>query len=73
MKDKALTCIQCGSQFAVTGEEQEKLSSRGFGIPKRCPDCRKNKSKISGSFEDWEPRGKKRQGRGKKSQFEEEY
>ena len=73
MKEKALTCIQCGSPFVVTGEEQEKLSNRGFDIPKRCPDCRKNKSKISGSLEDWEPRGRKRQGREKNSRFEEKY
>ena len=73
MKEKALTCIQCGSPFTITGKDQEKLSSKGFGIPKRCPDCRKNKSKISGTIEDWEPKSRKSQGRGKKSLFEEEY
>ncbi|MBN2061196.1 MAG: zinc-ribbon domain containing protein [Deltaproteobacteria bacterium] len=73
MKDKALPCIQCGKPFIVTSMEQEKLSSRGFDIPKRCPDCRKNKSRISGVTEDWEPRGKKRVSRNKKSRFEDKY
>ena len=73
MKEKALTCIQCGNPFIITRKEQEKLSSKGFGIPKRCPDCRKNKSKMSGAAEDWEPKSRKRQGKGKRPLFEEEY
>jgi hypothetical protein len=45
MKDQARKCIQCESEFMVTASEQERLQSKGFDIPKRCPACRKNKMK----------------------------
>ena len=61
MKDKLLTCAQCGSEFYVTSKETEKLFSRGFNLPKRCPDCRRNKSKgIHEDNNDWRRKGQKR-------------
>lgn len=61
MKDKILTCVQCGSEFYVTSKEAEKLCSCAFNFPKRCPDCRRNKSKgIHEDNNDWRGKGKKR-------------
>ena len=39
-------CIQCGEDFELTGSEVQRFMSKGFDLPRRCPDCRKNKSKI---------------------------
>lgn len=39
-EDQTLTCVQCGSQFVFSGEEQEFFESKGLGTPKRCKDCR---------------------------------
>ena len=47
MKDKMIICIQCGSPFVLTVAEQDRLYEKGFGTPKRCPDCRQKKSKPS--------------------------
>jgi hypothetical protein len=46
MKDKIITCIQCETEFVVTVAEQLRLAARGFGRPKRCPECRKKKDKA---------------------------
>ena len=72
MDKRILKCIQCGNDFSISGEEMEKLYSRGFAIPKRCPDCRRNKSKISdGNSSEWRRKGKKRGKKGKESYWEE--
>ena len=47
MKDKMIICVQCENPFVITAAEQGRLYERGFGIPKRCPDCRQKKSKPS--------------------------
>lgn len=71
MKDKLLTCVQCGNEFFLSSEEQKKLFSRGFAVPKRCPDCRRNKSRgIQESNNEWRQRGKKRSKREKESFWE---
>ena len=67
MKDKTITCIQCEIPFVLTAVEQERFFERGFGIPKRCPNCRKKKLKIMEKNEGRENKWKKRQrGKGKK-------
>ena len=40
MKDKEVTCKDCGGTFIVTGGEQEWYKEKGFTEPKRCPACR---------------------------------
>ena len=73
VKDKIITCIQCENSFFLTAADQERLFERGFGIPKRCPDCRKKKSKtIMEISEGRKSKGKMRQGRGKKYDLDEE-
>jgi NAD-dependent SIR2 family protein deacetylase len=43
MKEKTITCNQCGKPFILTGSQQERISALGFDEPKRCPDCREKK------------------------------
>ena len=39
--DRALTCLDCGTQFTFSAEDQEYHASRGFtNEPKRCSGCR---------------------------------
>jgi hypothetical protein len=47
MKDRVLICIQCEKKFVFSVVEQEYFISMGFDEPKRCPLCRKNKSKAA--------------------------
>lgn len=71
MKAKMLTCIQCENQFILSTAEYERLHYRGFSIPRRCPDCRKRKSKnILEINVDWAHKRRKRHGRGSEKHFE---
>ena len=54
-----IVCIQCGDEFELTGTNREKLTLRGFDLPKRCPECRKKKSKFMAD-ESTQRRGKKK-------------
>lgn len=38
--DKTLTCVDCGTQFIFTADDQEFYGQRGFTEPKRCRNCR---------------------------------
>jgi len=39
--EKTLQCVECGSSFTFSADEQELFASRGYtNEPKRCPDCR---------------------------------
>ena len=40
-------CIQCGSFFMIKAAEYGRIRNKGFDLPKRCPDCRKNKKKVN--------------------------
>ena len=41
MKDKILTCSDCGQEFTFTTGEQEFYASRGLlNDPRRCSECR---------------------------------
>ncbi len=39
-EDRTLTCIECGSGFTFTADDQEFHASKGYEEPKRCPSCR---------------------------------
>ena len=45
MKDKTIVCCQCEASFLFSASEQERSLKHGFGEPKRCPACRRNKAK----------------------------
>ena len=53
MEDILINCIQCGADFEFSIDDQIRHSEMNFDDPKRCPDCRRRKSKSTG------PRDKK--------------
>jgi len=64
MKDKTIVCAQCNGTFILSAEEMERILSKGFGLPKRCPDCRKKKNKVGKSSDDYgRVKGRKRNSR----------
>jgi CxxC-x17-CxxC domain-containing protein len=50
MTDKALTCADCGREFAFTASEQQFYADRGFSDPRRCPECRAARKAQNGGF-----------------------
>jgi hypothetical protein len=44
---EAIECVQCGKEFELSEKDLDQLAARGFDIPKRCPDCRRNKSRYA--------------------------
>ena len=49
MRDQLIICVQCNTEFEFSAAEQEYYQNKGFNPPKRCPQCRKNKSKLADS------------------------
>ena len=46
--DRTLQCVDCGSDFEFTAGEQEFYQSKGLvNTPKRCPQCRTNRKRMS--------------------------
>ncbi|MEE3423030.1 MAG: zinc-ribbon domain containing protein [Succinimonas sp.] len=43
---KTITCIDCGKSFDVTNNDYENYNKNGYTIPKRCPECRRKKTKY---------------------------
>ncbi|HEY91968.1 MAG TPA: zinc-binding protein [Dehalococcoidia bacterium] len=40
-QDKQLECLDCGSTFTFSADDQEFFAEKGFtNEPKRCPQCR---------------------------------
>jgi DNA-directed RNA polymerase subunit RPC12/RpoP len=59
MENMAISCIQCGTEFEFSINEQLHYKEMNFDDPKRCPSCRKRKSRPS-SFQDKKFNNKKR-------------
>jgi CxxC-x17-CxxC domain-containing protein len=38
--DRTLNCVECGSEFTFTADDQEFHARKGYQEPKRCPNCR---------------------------------
>lgn len=38
-----LECIDCGKTFDLSKEEQDWYKEKGFVMPKRCKECRKER------------------------------
>jgi len=49
-EDRALTCVECNSEFTFTADDQQFHASRGYQDPKRCPSCRQNRRSDRGDF-----------------------
>lgn len=50
--DRTLTCVDCGTEFVHSAEDQEYYAQKGFvSEPKRCPSCRaaRRSSREAGS------------------------
>jgi hypothetical protein len=54
MADRIILCAQCEKPFRVSEDEMALLESKGFSLPRRCPECRRKKCK--GANEDCESR-----------------
>jgi len=39
-EDRNLTCVECGSEFVFSADDQQFHAERGYQDPKRCPSCR---------------------------------
>jgi len=40
-KDRTLTCMECGTEFTFTADDQQYHAEKGYtNEPKRCPSCR---------------------------------
>lgn len=65
MKDKVMTCIQCGTEFVFSGQEHARFMAKGYGVPKRCPECRKKKAKAIETSDSWRDIAKRRRSRRK--------
>ncbi|PQP35278.1 cytochrome C551 [Desulfobacteraceae bacterium SEEP-SAG9] len=60
METKFITCVQCDAEFEFTVSEQRYYNERGFDVPKRCPVCRKHKSKLNTASEKKGHNGRKK-------------
>ena len=40
-----MICVQCEQEFSLSQRERERLALHGLDLPKRCPECRRRKSK----------------------------
>lgn len=48
-QDRTITCVECGSAFTFSTEDQEYHASKGYtNDPKRCPSCRQSRRASSG-------------------------
>ena len=45
MQTKLIECVQCRNEFDFTVSQQVYYGKMGFDEPKRCPECRKRKTR----------------------------
>lgn len=46
--DRTLTCVECGSEFTFTADDQEFHARKGYQDPRRCPTCRASRRASGG-------------------------
>ena len=46
MESNWIVCVQCDDEFEFTIADQVRYAKKRFEAPKRCPPCRKHKSKV---------------------------
>jgi CxxC-x17-CxxC domain-containing protein len=45
--DRTLNCVDCGTEFVHSAEDQEYYAQKGFvSDPKRCPSCRASRRSM---------------------------
>jgi hypothetical protein len=42
-----MECVQCDAEFTMSEQEIERYEEMGFDLPRRCPQCRKHKIRMS--------------------------
>ncbi|HDR16931.1 MAG TPA: hypothetical protein ENN79_15885 [Desulfobacteraceae bacterium] len=52
MANRIILCAQCEKPFQVTDAEIELMESKGFSLPRRCPECRRKKCKAANKADD---------------------
>jgi hypothetical protein len=61
MADRIILCAQCEKPFRVSEAEMALLESKGFSLPRRCPECRHKKCKAANETgENWFEEKRKR-------------
>ncbi|MBC8419325.1 MAG: zinc-ribbon domain containing protein [Desulfobacterales bacterium] len=73
MKDKILLCIQCEEPFVFSSEDQARFLTLGFASPRRCPECRKKKSKGIEHHEKWEKKDDRKKHALRRNKWHEPY
>jgi hypothetical protein len=48
VKDRELTCVDCGASFTWSAEDQAFFQEKGYSQPKRCKPCRQAKKASRG-------------------------
>lgn len=48
-EDKSLVCVECGTTFTYSADDQEFHAGKGYSEPRRCPSCRANRRASGGS------------------------
>jgi hypothetical protein len=46
-RDVTLFCVSCGEPFTFTPSQQIEYADRGWGEPRRCPECRQRRHKTT--------------------------
>ncbi len=49
-EDRNLTCVECGSEFVFSADDQQFHTERGYQDPKRCPSCRQARRGGGGGY-----------------------
>lgn len=49
-QDRTLSCVECGSEFTFTADDQEFHARKGYQEPKRCPSCRQARRGSGGGY-----------------------
>lgn len=49
-EDRTLTCVECGSEFTFSADDQQFHAERGYQDPKRCPSCRQARRASGGGY-----------------------
>lgn len=40
------TCIDCGAEFQLSDDERSFFEEKGWPVPKRCPECRRQRREL---------------------------
>ena len=51
MQSEWIVCVQCDREFEYEISEQARHAEMGYDTPRRCPDCRKHKTRILSGWE----------------------